>query len=194
MPMDLVRRDQTLQSALLAGRRQWADNARRLIIAAGGASRLRAGGAVDGDRADFEEFFAMAKLGLDFAFYASGPYSGLVQVGREAEDAGYDCLLVHEGQASNDALMCCYMLAAATNRVSIMTNVANIYLREPSLCASAAATIQQESQNRFILGIGISHRPVLGAMGIEMGNGRGQLRSYTQAMRQFSTGEAARSF
>lgn len=136
----------------------------------------------------------MAKLGLNFPFYASGPYSGMVQLGREAEDAGYDCLLVHEGQASNDALLCCQMLAAATSQVMIMTNVVNIYLREPSLCASAAATIQQASQNRFILGIGISHRPVLGAMGIEMGDGRGKLRSYTLAMRQFFTGETARSF
>lgn len=136
----------------------------------------------------------MAKLGLNFPFYASGPYTGMVQLGREAEDAGYDCLLVHEGQASNDALLCCQMLAAATSRVGIMTNVANIYLREPSLCASAAATIQQASQNRFILGVGISHRPVLGAMGIEMGNGRGKLRDYTLAMREFSTGAAARSF
>lgn len=76
----------------------------------------------------------MAKLGLDFAFYASGPYAALVQAGRETEEAGYDCLLVHEGQASNDALLCCYMLAAATRRVQIMTNVANLYLRERS-CA-----------------------------------------------------------
>ena len=136
----------------------------------------------------------MAKLGLDFAFYASGPYAGLVQAGREAEDAGYDCLLVHEGQASNDALLCCYMLAAATRRVQIMTNVANIYLREPSLCASSAATIQQAFDNRFALGIGISHRPVLSAMGIEMGNGREKLRHYTQELRRFFTGEAARSF
>jgi alkanesulfonate monooxygenase SsuD/methylene tetrahydromethanopterin reductase-like flavin-dependent oxidoreductase (luciferase family) len=136
----------------------------------------------------------MAKLGLDFAFYATGPYDDWVTLGREAEDAGYDCLLVHEGQASNDVLLNCHMLAAATNRVRIMTNVANIYLREPSLCASTAATIQQASQNRFILGIGISHRPVLGAMGIEMGNGREKLRNYTLALREFFKGDAARNF
>lgn len=40
----------------------------------------------------------MAKLGLNFPFYASGPYSSMVQLGREAEDAGYDCLLVHEAR------------------------------------------------------------------------------------------------
>ena len=136
----------------------------------------------------------MARLGLNFPFYAGGPYADMVRLGREAEDAGYDCLLVHEGQASNDALLNCYMLAAATNRVQIMTNVVNIHLREASLCASTAATIQQAFQDRFILGIGISHRPVLAAMGIEMGNGRDKLRDYTLALRRFFTGEAARSF
>ena len=75
-----------------------------------------------------------------------------------------------------------------------MSNIANIYLREPSLCASAAATIQQAFQGRFVLGIGTSHRPVLAAMGIEMGNGREKLRSYTLALRQFFTGDAARNF
>ena len=40
----------------------------------------------------------MAKLGLDFAFYATGLYADWVALGREAEDAGYDCLLVHEGR------------------------------------------------------------------------------------------------
>ncbi len=136
----------------------------------------------------------MAKLGLDFAFYACGPYADWIALGHEAEDAGYDCLLVHEGQASNDVLLNCQMLAAATSRVGIMSNVANIYLREPSLCSSAAATIQQVSQGRFVLGLGISHRPVLAAMGIEMGNGREKLRDYTLALRRFSTGEAAGNF
>jgi alkanesulfonate monooxygenase SsuD/methylene tetrahydromethanopterin reductase-like flavin-dependent oxidoreductase (luciferase family) len=146
------------------------------------------------DRWNPKELVLMAQLGLNFPFYAGGPYTDMVALGREAEDAGYDCLLVHEGQASNDAMLNCHMLAAVTSRVRIMSNVVNIHLREPSLCASAAATIQQASGDRFILGIGISHRPVLGAMGIEMGNGRERLRDYTMALRRFSTGETAASF
>jgi len=131
----------------------------------------------------------MARLALNLAFYNGDPYSDIVHLGRQAEEAGYDWLMVPEGIGGNDALLCCYMLAAATSRARIATNVANIYLRDPSLCAVTAATIQQISQGRFILGIGPSHRPVLQAMGIEMGNARDHLRRYTMALRQCFSGE-----
>src|SRR5271170_3335798 len=136
----------------------------------------------------------MASLGVNIGFYTGDPYADLVQLGREAEEAGYDCLMVPEGIAGNDALLCCYMLAVATSRIHIVPKVANIYLRDPSLCAVTSATIQQASHGRFMLGIGVSHRPVLEAMGIEMGNARAQLRAYTLALRKAFTGEMAKKF
>jgi alkanesulfonate monooxygenase SsuD/methylene tetrahydromethanopterin reductase-like flavin-dependent oxidoreductase (luciferase family) len=135
----------------------------------------------------------MARLGLNLAFFTGDPYADLVQLGREAEEAGYDCLMVPEGPGGNDALLCSYMLAAATGRIHIATNVVNIYLRDPSLCAVAAATIQQASQGRFVLGIGVSHRPVHEGMGIEMGNARERLRGYTLALRKLFTGDSAKN-
>src|SRR5579875_1363159 len=134
----------------------------------------------------------MPRLALNLAFYTGDPYPDLINLGRQAEEAGYDCLMVPEGIAGNDAMLCCYMLAAATNRVRIASNVTNIYLRDPSLCAVSAATIQQVSQGRFILGIGPSHRPVLEAMGIPMGNARENLRRYTMALRKTFGGELAK--
>lgn len=135
----------------------------------------------------------MARLALNLAFFTGDPYQDLVHLGCQAEQAGYDCLMVPEGIEGNDALLCCYMLAAATSRVRIASNVANIYLRDPSLCAVTAATIQQASQGRFILGIGTSHRPVLQTMGIEMGNAREHLRKYTLDLRTAFGGERAKS-
>jgi alkanesulfonate monooxygenase SsuD/methylene tetrahydromethanopterin reductase-like flavin-dependent oxidoreductase (luciferase family) len=135
----------------------------------------------------------MPRLALNLAFYSGDLYPDLVHLGRQAEEAGYDCLMVPEGIAGNDATLCCYMLAVATSRVRIATNVANIYLRDPSLCAVTAATIQQASQGRFILGIGPSHRPVLAAMSIEMGNAREHLRKYTLALRKTFGGELAKN-
>ena len=135
----------------------------------------------------------MARLALNLAFYTGDPYQDLVRLGLEAEESGYDFLLVPEGVEGNDALLCCYILAAATSRIRIGTNVANIYLRDPLLCAVTAATIQQASQGRFILGIGPSHRPVLQTMGIEMGNARDHLRKYTMAVRQAFSGERAKN-
>lgn len=135
----------------------------------------------------------MPRLALNLAFYTGDPPSDLVHLGQQAEEAGYDCLMVPEANAGNDAMLCSHMLASATSRVRIATNVANIYLRDPSLCAVSAATIQQASGGRFILGIGPSHRPVLGAMGIEMGNAREHLRNYTMALRKTFGGELAKN-
>jgi alkanesulfonate monooxygenase SsuD/methylene tetrahydromethanopterin reductase-like flavin-dependent oxidoreductase (luciferase family) len=136
----------------------------------------------------------MAKLALNIAFYMGDAYADLLRLGRDAEDAGYDCLMVPEGMAGNDVLLCCYMLATATSRIRLAPNVANIYLRDPSLCAVTAATIQQASQGRFILGIGVSHRPALEILGIEMGNAREKLRNYTLKLRETFAGEVARVF
>src|SRR5579883_2879481 len=136
---------------------------------------------------------AMARLALNLAFYTGDPYPDLVHLGQRAEESGFDWLMVPEGIEANDAMLCCYILATATSRVRIATNVANIYLREPSLCAVAAATIQQASQGRFILGIGPSHRPVLQGLGIEMGNARDHLRKYTIGLRRSFSGERAKS-
>jgi alkanesulfonate monooxygenase SsuD/methylene tetrahydromethanopterin reductase-like flavin-dependent oxidoreductase (luciferase family) len=135
----------------------------------------------------------MALLALNLAFYSGDPYPDLVHLGQQAEESGYDCLMVPEAIEGNDALLCCHMLAAATSRVRIATNVANIYLRAASLCAVSAATVQQASHGRFILGIGPSHRPVLQAMGIEMGNARDHLREYTMELRKAFGGERAKN-
>jgi hypothetical protein len=65
----------------------------------------------------------MPRLGVNIAFYTGDPYADLVALGRDAEEAGYDCLMVPEGIAGNDALLCCYMLAAATSRIQAMVTV-----------------------------------------------------------------------
>ena len=86
-------------------------------------------------------------------------YSGFVQLARETEDAGFGGVFIPE--AVNDALMCSFAVANATKRINIGTWIVNIYLREPALCAIAAEMVQEAAQGRFILGLGVSHRPAL---------------------------------
>ena len=81
----------------------------------------------------------------------------LIQLARELEEGGFEGIDVPE--ATNDALLDCYGIAAATKRVNIGTWIVNIYLRDPLLCAAATATVQEAANGRFILGLGVSHRP-----------------------------------
>ncbi len=114
-------------------------------------------------------------------------YAGFVQLARETEDAGFSGVYIPE--AVNDALMCSLSVANATKRITIATWIVNIYLREPALCAISAETVQEAAQGRFILGIGVSHRPALEARGIEMGNARERLRRDTEVIRKAFKGE-----
>ena len=49
--------------------------------------------------------------------------------------------------------------------------------------------VQEAAQGRFILGLGMSHRPALEARGIEMGNARDRLRHDTEIIRKAFRGE-----
>jgi alkanesulfonate monooxygenase SsuD/methylene tetrahydromethanopterin reductase-like flavin-dependent oxidoreductase (luciferase family) len=114
-------------------------------------------------------------------------YSGFVQLARETEDAGFGGVYIPE--AVNDALMCSFAVANATKRITIATWIVNIYLREPALCAISAEMVQDAAQGRFILGLGVSHRPALEARGIEMGNARDRLRHDTEVVQKAFRGE-----
>lgn len=129
----------------------------------------------------------MKGLGVTLSPMSGIPYHDFVQLARETEDAGYGGVFVPE--ANNDALMCSLSVANATKRVTIATWIVNIYLREPSLCAAASEMVQDAADGRFVLGLGVSHRPALEARGIEMGNARDRLRRDTKVIRDAFNGK-----
>ena len=51
--------------------------------------------------------------------------------------------------------------ASATERIRLGTGVTPIYARTPVATAQAAATIDEYSGGRMVLGLGVSHRPVV---------------------------------
>lgn len=128
----------------------------------------------------------MAELGIVIT-PGAGPYSTLGGLARVAEDAGFSGIFVSE--SNNDAIMCCAEMARATSRVKLVTWIVNIHFRAPVTCAGATAMVQELSNGRFVLGLGVSHRPLLEALGIEMGNGRERLRDYTIQLRRLLRGE-----
>jgi alkanesulfonate monooxygenase SsuD/methylene tetrahydromethanopterin reductase-like flavin-dependent oxidoreductase (luciferase family) len=117
----------------------------------------------------------------------SSGLAGFVQLAREIEDAGFGGVYIPE--AVNDALLCSLAVANATRRITIGTWIVNIYLREPALCAIAAEMVQEAANGRFVLGLGVSHRPALEARGIEMGNARDRLRRDAEMIRKAFRGE-----
>ncbi len=96
-------------------------------------------------------------------------------------------MLVNEGRG--DALACAQAIAAATRRIQVGTNIANIYYRHPFLAAMTAATIAELSEGRLVLGLGSSHRQLLAAQGITTSSPRDDLRAYVQRVKRILAGE-----
>src|SRR5438132_12149063 len=76
---------------------------------------------------------------------------------KRAEDLGYDSTYVTH-LAGRDSLTVLMAYAAATERIRLGTGVLPIYSRTPVATAQQAATIDEFSGGRMVLGLGVSHQ------------------------------------
>jgi alkanesulfonate monooxygenase SsuD/methylene tetrahydromethanopterin reductase-like flavin-dependent oxidoreductase (luciferase family) len=130
----------------------------------------------------------MERIGLGLFSYLIGhtPYKELVELSRLAEEKGFEAVVFPE--LVNDALACAEAVALGTHRIKVGTCIANIWLRHPILTAATAVTIDELSEGRMILGLGVSHRPLMETLGVTMEAPRQYLREYVGRVRQAWTG------
>jgi alkanesulfonate monooxygenase SsuD/methylene tetrahydromethanopterin reductase-like flavin-dependent oxidoreductase (luciferase family) len=76
---------------------------------------------------------------------------------QRAESLGYDSTYVTH-IAARDSLTVLMAYAAATKRIKLGTGVLPIYSRTPVATAQQAATIDEYSGGRMVLGLGVSHQ------------------------------------
>lgn len=127
---------------------------------------------------------------LAIAFPARGIPSTrrLMDYARAAEAAGFSAAFVPE--AITDSMVSLQAMAMATERIRVGSGIANIYLRHPILQAMTAQQIDELSDGRLILGLGISHKGIVeGRFGLEFGQNQPRLREYIEILRQAFTGE-----
>lgn len=130
----------------------------------------------------------MARLGIVAASFSGLSFSELQDLAREAESAGVEAIFSPEFM--NDALANCQIMAQATSRIKVGSWIANIYLRHPALCAQTAVAIDDTSKGRLILGLGVSHRPIVeGLLQEKMENPRDFFRNYIKIVRDVTTGK-----
>jgi probable F420-dependent oxidoreductase len=79
----------------------------------------------------------------------------------ELEQLGYGTLWF-PGSAGSDSLECAEVLLDATQRVVIATGITNIWTEEPEGVAAAHARLAAAYDHRFLLGLGVSHAPLIG--------------------------------
>jgi probable F420-dependent oxidoreductase len=79
---------------------------------------------------------------------------------RRVEQWGYSALWIPEAFGRNVLTHAAWLLAR-TESLILASGIANIYGRDPVAMASAQLTLDEQSGGRFLLGIGVSHPPLV---------------------------------
>jgi probable F420-dependent oxidoreductase len=101
---------------------------------------------------------------------------------RELEAAGYETIWFGESPFNKEALSHAALLLDATERVTVATGIANIWLRSPASAANGAATLAEAHPGRFVLGLGVSHAPAVAFIGQDYSKPLTRMREYLDAM------------
>jgi F420-dependent oxidoreductase-like protein len=94
-------------------------------------------------------------LGIQIPYTEMHDREATIALTRVAEDAGFSSLWASE-LYSFDVFTTLTQLALATAGIGVGTNVANIYARSPAMLGATAASLDQISGGRLLLGIGAS--------------------------------------
>jgi probable F420-dependent oxidoreductase len=94
------------------------------------------------------------------------PFTGLPladhpELYRRAEALGYDDLWSGETPNGPDGFTTLATAIAATERMRLATGIVNPYTRGPAVLAQTAATMQEASGGRFVLGLGASSNVIV---------------------------------
>ena len=101
---------------------------------------------------------------------------------RRIEELGYGALWIPETMGRNPFAHAAWLLAN-THRLIVATGIANIYHREPGVTVQAQKTLAEQSGDRFLLGLGVSHKPLVeGLRGLSYGKPVATMRTYLEKM------------
>jgi probable F420-dependent oxidoreductase len=111
------------------------------------------------------------------------------ELARLAEELGYETVWVPEG-GGRDSLTSLASIALRTERIKLGTGILPIFARTPINTAMGAAGMAAVSGDRFILGLGVGHRPTVEARdGVPFKQPMTRLRETIQIVRKLLAGE-----
>src|ERR1035441_4998140 len=101
----------------------------------------------------------IGKVGIWF-FLDAMPAADTAEFAKLVEKLGYKVLWIPEAVGREPFAHAAYLLSH-TDRLAIATGIANIWARDAFTMAAASKTVAELSGGRFVLGIGVSHKPLV---------------------------------
>ncbi len=109
------------------------------------------------------------------------PMPAAQEVARDIESMGYGSLFLPE-IGFKDALVESAAFLEATDRLVIGTGIANIHARIPETAEGAGRTLTALYPGRFVLGLGVSHGPLVQRFGVAYEKPLATMRDYLGRM------------
>ena len=101
---------------------------------------------------------------------------------RRIEEMGAGALWVPESLISKELFVHVTVLLAATDHLPIASGIANIWARDAVAMQNGGRTLAEAFPGRFILGLGVSHEPVIKRRGQVYEKPLARMREYLDAM------------
>ncbi len=110
------------------------------------------------------------------------PAAEAQEAAAEVEELGYGALWIPEA-LGREAFTSAGLLLAGTGVIPIATGIANIWARDAMAMAAGQKTLAEAYPDRFLLGIGVSHAPMVEALrGHRYARPLSAMRAYLDAM------------
>ncbi len=123
----------------------------------------------------------IGKLGVWY-FLEGMPAAAAAEAAQRIESLGYSALWIPETIGRHPFAHASWLLAN-TESLVVATGIANIYHREPGVTLAAQNTLNEQSGGRFLLGMGVSHKPLVeGVRGLNYGPPVATMRTYLEGM------------
>jgi probable F420-dependent oxidoreductase len=109
------------------------------------------------------------------------PAARAQEAAAQIEELGYGAIWIPEA-LGREAFTSAGLLLAATRRIVVATGIANMWARDAMAMAGAQKTLSEAYPDRFLLGIGVSHAPMVGLRGHHYTKPLSAMRAYLDAM------------
>jgi probable F420-dependent oxidoreductase len=121
-------------------------------------------------------------LGTWSGVFAVAPAAEARPVAREIERLGYGTLWYGEGLGTRESFTNAGVLLGATERIRVASGIANIWGRDAVTTANAARVLADAYDDRFLLGLGVSHPRQVDPRGHTYAKPVAAMRAYLDAM------------
>ncbi|HTV95732.1 MAG TPA: TIGR03620 family F420-dependent LLM class oxidoreductase [Steroidobacteraceae bacterium] len=122
----------------------------------------------------------LAKLGV-WAAVDRLPAIEAAAFARRIEAWGFSALWIPEG-LGREVFSSAAWLLAGTTRLVVASGIANIYARDAFCTAAAQQGLNEQSGGRFLLGLGVSHVPLVQVRQHQYGKPLATMRAYLETM------------